>query len=105
MPVGDRDFVGGEELDLEVEQRGDRENAEGHVHDQHHHELRDAIGLGAGEDLREHIGVHPIAGRVLGSRFHLVGRDGVGELAVFPRQNDVLNEEREVDEHNSAGAY
>ena len=63
-----------------------------------HHELRDAIGLGAGQDLREHVGMHPIAGRVLGSRFHLVRRDGVGELAVFPRQNDVLNEQRQVDE-------
>ena len=42
--------------------------------------------------------MHPLAQRVLGPSFHLVRSDGVGELAVFPRQNDVLNEQRQIDE-------
>ena len=55
---------------------------------------RDPIGLGTGQDLRDHVGMHPFAGRVLFSRFPLIGGERIGELAVFSRQNVVLNEQR-----------
>ena len=79
-----------EELDLEIKQRDDRQHREGHIDDQLHHQPGDAIGFGAGQDLREHVGMHPLAGDVPGSCLQLVGGQRISEPAIFPRQNDVL---------------
>ena len=96
MPIGDPHLMEREELDLEIKQRDDRQHREGHIDDQLRHQPGDAIGFGAGQDLREHVGMHPLAGDVPGSCLQLVGGQRIGEPAIFPRQEDVLHQERQV---------